>query len=130
MQMQIFLLVWSAALLALYLGPQSILFRTELGIKFATGPRDGDAPATSVYLQRSEKALRNFLETYGAFIALSAAAGLSQHTNGLTQWGGATYFAARIFYLPLYVFGVPLVRSAAWLISAAGLAAMFFGLAF
>lgn len=130
MQVQISLLIWSAALLGLYIGPQSILYRVEYGIMFATGPRDGEAMAKSVHLQRSEKALRNFLETYGAFIALSAGAALSQHTDGLTQWGGITYFAARIVYLPLYVFGVRFVRSAAWVVSVIGLALMFFGLVF
>jgi uncharacterized MAPEG superfamily protein len=130
MQMQIFLLVWSAALLGLYLGPQSILYRLEYGIKFAASGRDGEGPPKSVHLQRSEKALRNFLETYGVFIALSAAAALGQHSNSMTQWGGATYFAARIVYVPLYIFGVPFGRSAVWIVSVAGLAAMFFGLAF
>ena len=130
MQVQVSLLIWSSALLGLYIGPQSILYRVEYGIMFAAGPRDGEAGAKSVYLQRSDRALRNFLETYGAFIALSAGAVLSQHTNTSTQWGAITYFAARIAYLPLYVFGVRFVRSAAWVASVIGLAAMFFGLVF
>ena len=76
------------------------------------------------------KALRNFLETYGIFVALALATELSGRSDVLTQWGAITWFVARIVYLPLYVTGVQNIRSLVWFISFLGLIAMFIGVAF
>ncbi len=114
-------------LLSLYLGPQAILYRMEYGIKFGAGPRDGEPPARNRYLQRSDRALRNFLETYAVFVALAVAVELSHRADGFTQAGAALWFAARIVYLPLYLLGIRYLRSLLWLVSALGLAPMFFG---
>jgi len=119
------LLAWSAALLGLYLGPQSLLYRAEHGVKFAAGARDGEPAPQSPYLQRAEKALRNFLETYPAFIALAVVIELGHRESMLSLWGTSLYVGARIAYLPLYVFGVQYVRSLVWCVSAIGLALLF-----
>ena len=74
--------------------------------------------------------MKNFLETWPAFIILVLVSHLEQRSNGLTVWGAHLYFWARIVYLPLYLFGVVYIRSLVWCISAAGLALMFFGVLF
>ena len=130
MSLELTLLIWSPVLLALYLGLQAILYRMAYGIRFVAGPRDDEPPARNPYLQRSDKALRNFLETYGAYVALSVAIELSHRADSLTHWGAALWFMARILYLPLYLLGLPYLRSLVWLVSALGLALMFFGVAF
>ena len=130
MSLELTLLIWSPVQLALYLGLQAILYRMEYGLKFGTGPRDDEPPARNSYLQRSDKALRNFLETYGAYVALSVAIEFSHRADNLTHWGAALWFMARIVYLPLYLLGLPYLRSLVWLVSALGLALMFFGVAF
>jgi len=121
------LLAWSPLLLALYLAPQSLLYRAERGISFAASARDDEPPSQSPYLQRAEKALRNFLETYGAFIALAVAAELGHRTSPTIFWGGVLYIVGRIAYLPLYLLGIFMVRSLVWCLIAIGLAMMFFG---
>jgi uncharacterized MAPEG superfamily protein len=45
-------------------------------------------------------------------------------------WGAIVWYAARIAYLPLYPFGIFMIRSLVWCVSAIGLAMMFFGILF
>jgi uncharacterized MAPEG superfamily protein len=40
----------------------------------------------------------------------------------LSAWGAIVYFGARVLYVPLYAFGVPVLRSLVWGVSLAGLA--------
>lgn len=122
------LLAWSPALFALYMGIQATLYRLEHGVEFAATGRDNEPEAKSPYLQRAEKALRNFLETYGVFIALAVAAELSHRAGGPVLWGAGLYFAARLVYLPLYLLGIKYLRSLVWIVSAIGLAMMFVGI--
>ena len=128
MSIELTLLVWSATLFAGYVGVQSILYRLQHGVRFANSARDQEAPP-NVWNARAEKALRNLIETYGVFVALAVATELSGRSDGLTQWGAQLYFSARWAYLPLYVLGVQQVRSLVWLVAAAGLMLMFFGVA-
>lgn len=129
MSLELSLVVWSALLFALYIGAQSTLYRLQHGVQYALTARDNEAPPTP-YTARSEKALRNFLETYGLFVALALASAVAGESNVLTQWGALLYFVARIVYLPLYVFGIPMWRSLVWIVSLIGLVLMFFGVAF
>jgi len=122
-------LIWSPVLLGLYLGAQSLAFRAQFGVLFASGARD-EEPRLNVFSGRADRALRNFLETYAAFIALAVATELSGRSDALTQWGTLIYFWARVPYLGLYLAGVPYVRSLVWLVSAVGLCMLFFGVAF
>ena len=129
MPIELTLLVWSTALFALYVGVQSTLYRMQHGIRFAQTARDDEAPPNPVNA-RAEKALRNLLETYPVFVALSVAAAMGAPGDGLVFWGQVAYLVARVAYLPLYVLGVEMVRSLVWLVSAAGLVMMFIGVVF
>lgn len=129
MPIELTLLVWSTALFALYVGVQSTLYRMQHGIRFALTGRDNEAPPNAINA-RAEKALRNLLETYPVFVALSVAAAMGAPGNGVVFWGQLAYLAARVVYLPLYVLGVDMVRSLVWLASAVGLVMMFAALAF
>jgi uncharacterized MAPEG superfamily protein len=126
MSFELTLVVWSALLFALYIGVQSTLYRMQHGVKFANTARDNEAPPNPMNA-RAEKALRNFLETYGLFVALALAAAVAGKSNGLTQWGAGLYYGARIVYLPLYLIGIPQLRSLAWVVSLIGLILLFFG---
>lgn len=74
---------------------------------------------------RLDRAKWNFLETYPAFVALALALAVTNQTGGWAAWGALLWLAARIVYLPLYAFGVPVIRSLAWGLSLLGLATMF-----
>jgi uncharacterized MAPEG superfamily protein len=129
MSLEITLLVWSAVLAGGYIGVQSVLYWMDYGGSHGAGPRDNDR-APGLWAGRGERALRNFCETYPVFVALAVVVGFGGRADGLTQWGSQLYFWARWVYLPLYIFGVPYMRSLVWLVSALGLALMFFGVAF
>jgi uncharacterized MAPEG superfamily protein len=108
---------------------QSTTYRLQYGVFYAGGARDSDGPPT-VINGRAERALRNFLETYPAFVALSLAIVLADRSDALTVWGSQLYFWSRWVYLPLYLVGVQFIRSLFWVVSAIGLMLMFFGVAF
>lgn len=126
MSIELTLLFWSTTLLGAYLGLQSTLYRVQHGIAHAASARDQE-PTPNIWTARAERALRNLLETYGAFVALSVVIELGGHSDALTQWGAHIYFWSRWVYLPLYLFGVPYLRSLIWTVSAGGMALMFFG---
>lgn len=129
MSLEVTLLVWSFVIFLLYMGAQSTTYRMQHGVRFANTARDNEA-APNLLTARAEKALRNFLETYAAFIALAVATELSGRSDVFTQWGASIWFVARIVYLPLYVFGVQDIRSLVWFASFIGLILMFIGVAF
>jgi uncharacterized MAPEG superfamily protein len=129
MSVELTLLVWSAALAAAYLGVQLTLYRIDYGVEHANRQRDNERPPNK-WTVRGQRALSNFLETYAVFIALAVAAELSGRSDGLTQWGAIIWFTARCAYLPAYFIDVRQMRSLIWTVSAGGLAAMFFGVAF
>ncbi len=130
MPIELTLLIWSTALFALYIGAQSTLYRLQYGVQHAAGARDSDPAPPSPMLSRAQRALNNLLETYPVFVALAVASVLAERSDWLTEWGAQLYFWGRIAYLPLYLLGVQYVRSMVWLVVAAGLAMMFFGVAF
>jgi uncharacterized MAPEG superfamily protein len=129
MSIELTYLIWSAALGFAYLTVQSTAYRLDYGIEFAGSQRDNERPPNK-WAARGEKALRNFLETYGVFIALAVATELSGRSDSLTKWGTQIWFWARVAYLPAYFVEVPLIRSAFWLVSMVGLIMLFVGVAF
>ena len=128
MSVELTLLIWSTALAAAYLGVQLTLYRLDYGIEHANSQRDHERPPNK-WTVRGQRALSNFLETYGVFVALAVAIELSGRSDGLTQWGAHVWFWARWAYLPAYFIDVPQLRSLIWTVSALGLALMFFGVA-
>lgn len=127
MGLELTLLVWSVVLLFGQITIQAVLRDLALGLRYNVSPRD--EPVTlDGKAGRAERMLKNFLETYPAFIALTVAVSLLEASGSLTQWGAIIYFVARIAYVPLYLFGVAYVRSAVWFISSFGLFLMLLGL--
>ena len=129
MSFELTLLVWSVLILFLHIGIQSGLLTRDLGSRYNAGPRD-EAKALSPLGGRAERALRNFLETWPAFIVLALAASVAGISTGLTQWGAGLYIAFRLAYIPLYLSGVPYLRSLSFLGACVGLLLMFIGIVF
>ncbi len=88
--------------------------------------RDEPEPPLTVIGGRAARAFRNYMESFPAFAALDLAFLATNHPAGIwpTLW-----IAARIVYVPLYLAGVPYVRSAVWTISFLALVAMLVRLA-
>ena len=104
-----------------------MLAQGEFGQAFLFSPRDEQPPAKAPTVGRATRALHNFTENYGPFVAMDLALIATGHTGG---WGAALWLIARIVYLPLYLSGVVVVRTAVWSISIIGLLMMLGRLAF
>jgi uncharacterized MAPEG superfamily protein len=89
------------------------------GIHLAFGNRDAmpDPPRVTA---RAERAARNMLENLLLFVAVFVGARLSGGESPVTDRGAAIFFWARLAYFPLYLGGVPYVRTAAWGVALCG----------
>ncbi|HMO29149.1 MAPEG family protein [Enterovirga sp.] len=117
-------IVASVALLALHIAAQGISVTLEFGSRWNAGPRDEGLKPQGVIAGRAERALRNYLETFPAFGILAVALMAAGRADGLGLAGAAIWIGARILYLPLYLAGIPYIRSLAWIAAALGLVAM------
>ena len=124
MSLELQLLAWSVVLLLVYIAVQAVLVTSQRGAVWNAGPRDEDVPPLAKYPGRAQRALDNFKETYPAFIALALALSVAGKTGGNGTLGAELWFAARIAYLPLYLLGVPWLRSIVYGVSLAGLVLM------
>ncbi len=100
---------------------QAILTQGEFGQAFLFSPRDDEPTPKGVTVGRATRALNNFVENYGAFVAMDLALIATNQTGG---WGAIVWIAARIVYLPLYLTGIVVVRTICWSISIIGLLMM------
>ena len=121
---ELMLLGWSTILLVVYIMTQGQMATLDRGLGWNAGPRDGEAKPLGTLAGRAQRALRNFQETYPAFIALALALAVSGRGGGLGAIGAWTWLIARIVYLPLYLMGVPYLRSLCWTVSMLGLILM------
>lgn len=114
----------SVILLLAQLFLQSISSALEVGGEYKAGPRDQPMVLEGVVAGRADRAFRNLLETYPAFVALTLALVFTGRNGGLGALGAQVWLIARILYVPLYLFHVPFLRSLAWFASIFALVAM------
>jgi uncharacterized MAPEG superfamily protein len=124
MAVEIQLLAWSVVLLIVHIGVQSALVARLRGAAWSVGARDDSLAPLGTYPGRAHRALENFKETYPAFIALALALAVTARTGGAGATGAWLWFAGRAVYLPLYLLGVPWLRSLAYGVSLLGLVMM------
>lgn len=118
------LLVLSVALLVFHVALQGMLATKELGPEWNAGPRDEARDPKGILAGRAARASANFRETYPGFVALALAVALVPDSSGWDLIGGWLWFIARLVYIPLYLAGIPYIRSLVWLVALAGLAIM------
>ena len=121
---ELVLLGWSTVLLFVHIMLQGQLVTRDRGLDWNAGPRDGEQKPLGPLAGRATRALANFQETFPAFIALALGLAVSGRTGGIGETGAILWFAARIAYVPLYLFGVKYVRSLCWLVPILGLLLM------
>jgi uncharacterized MAPEG superfamily protein len=94
----------------------------QYGAKWNMGARDGEMPPLSAVAERLKRAQDNLFETLPLFIAAVLIAHVADRNSALTALGAQIYLAGRVVYVPLYAFGVPVLRSLVWIASTVGLA--------
>ena len=111
----------------------SILCFSESGLSnddmvtVGLGSRD-DTPALTVRGSRAERALNNLKESLPIFLTLAILAIVLEKDSGFAVTSATVFFIARVIYVPLYVKGVPFLRSGVWVAAFLSLFAMAFSL--
>ncbi|WP_438751516.1 MAPEG family protein [Pararhizobium sp. O133] len=118
------LVAWSVVVLAVHIGLQSIPATLELGSAWNASARDEQRRPTGIFAGRAERAFANFRETYPAFIGLALSLAITGDLSGWGLSGAWMWLVCRIVYIPLYLAGIPYIRSLVWLGSLAGLLVM------
>lgn len=116
-------LVYAAILLIAHVLIQATFSDLSKGLGWALGPQD-EAREQNAVAARIQRALRNYLETLPAFVALALVLAVTERGNETSALGATIWFWARIAYVPAYASGIPLVRSIAWFASLGGLCLM------
>lgn len=124
MPTEIVVLGWGVILLLVQIVLQTIATANELGAGYALSARDEDRQVRGLYGGRLCRALRNLLETFVVFVALALALVVTGKEGGLGATGAWIWFFARVVYVPVYVSGLPVLRTIVWAISAIGLILM------
>ena len=113
-------------IVGLFLPP--IIITLKEGILYAAGARD--EPATdSILLGRARRAHENLKEPIWLFLALAILTMLPE-TGPTAQatTGAALYVIARVAYLPIYLAGIPWIRTLTFLAGLFGLILMLLSL--
>jgi len=118
------LLVLSVVLLVFHISLQGMLATRELGSQWNAGPRDDAREAVGKRAGRAARASANYRETYPGFVALALALAIAGDPSGWGLVGAWLWFVARLVYIPLYLAGIPYIRSLVWLVALIGLAIM------
>ena len=128
MSIEMKMLVWSIVLGLVQIALASTFATLQRGLKWNAGARDGIPEPLIGIAARLDRASRNFLETFVFFAVAVLAVLLTQKGDAQTALGAQIYFWARLAYLPLYVAGVPYLRTMVWTVSIAGLVMLLVGL--
>lgn len=100
----------------------------QRGYRWTASTRDEPTGPLLGVAGRLGRALNNFSETFPLFAALVLAVLIAGKSGPLSVWGAGLYFVARVVYLPLYAFGVPLIRSLVWNVATLGIFLLFVAL--
>jgi len=117
MSVELTMLAWSVALGFVYVFLAALLGTQQRGLKWNASNRDGEPQPLTGFAARASRANKNFLETFGFFAAAVLAVAVAQHTTPHTALGAKIYFWSRLAYLPIYVIGIPYLRTAVWALS-------------
>ncbi|NQV22331.1 MAG: MAPEG family protein [Rhodospirillales bacterium] len=90
------------------------------GLMYGAGNRD-NPPPQEPWVGRADRAANNMMESMLLFVALIAAAQGMGISNEATTLGATLFFWARLAYFPIYVIGIPWLRTGVWGVAIAGM---------
>jgi len=93
----------------------------QRGLAWNAGNRDGEPIALTGAAARAVRANANFLETFPFFAAAILGVAAARANTPHTLMGAEIYLWARVIYLPVYVVGIPYLRTLIWGVSLWGL---------
>jgi uncharacterized MAPEG superfamily protein len=114
MTVELNMLGWSIALGFVYVFTAAGLATHQRGLAWNASNRDGEPKPLAGVAARAVRANQNFLETFPFFAAAVAGIMLAGNHDQHTALGAEVYFWARVAYLPIYLIGIPYLRTAVW----------------
>jgi uncharacterized MAPEG superfamily protein len=121
MTVELKMLGWSVVLGLVYVMVAATLMTQQRGLKWNASARDGETKPLTGVAARASRASWNFLETFPFFAALVLAIVVAQKNTPHTELGTELYFWARVAYLPIYLLGIPYLRTLVWALSLIGM---------
>jgi uncharacterized MAPEG superfamily protein len=121
MAIELKVLGWSILLGLAYVLIAATLGTQQRGLKWNAGNRDGEPKPLTGPAARARRASLNFLETFVFFAAAVLAVVIAKQNSSQTALGAELYFWARVVYLPVYIVGIPYLRTLVWTLSIVGL---------
>ena len=121
MPLELIGLVASVALGIVHIVLASHSASLQRGYRWTASARDSEVPPLQGIAGRLSRASANFLETFPYFGLLALAVYVAGASSSTSAWGVGLYLLGRVLYLPLYAFGVFLVRSLAWNVATLGI---------
>jgi uncharacterized MAPEG superfamily protein len=118
------LLVWAVGLTILQMLVAVVGAILQVGAPALAGNRH-DLPPITGWAQRASRAHHNMLENLVLFAVLVVAASIVGKVNAITALGAELFFWGRVVYAPIYIIGIPWLRTAAFAVSMTGLILIF-----
>lgn len=120
MSIELTMLLWVVILFLFQLLAQVFAELMEHGIGYMLSARDDWKTPTGI-ASRIERAYFNLLETLPVFASLILIAHFTGKVNEMTALGSQIYFWGRLIYFPVYISGIPVLRTLVWIGSTSGL---------
>ena len=130
MHVELKILALGAILLFVHIFTATRFKTAQYGRKWNVGARDEALPPPNPMSGRAIRAQANFAETFPIAIVALIRVVIAGRASPSTALGGWIWLGARTVYLPLYLAGVPVVRTAVWTISMVGLGMVLWPLLF
>ena len=121
MPVEITILALGAVLLFIHIFVATRFKTAQYGRKWNISARDEALPEPNPVTGRLMRAQANFQETFPIAIVALIGVVIAGRTSQWTALGGWIWLGARIVYLPLYAFGVPVVRTLVYMVGLIGL---------
>ena len=120
MTLELELLIWATVLALIQMLIALLGAIAQVGLPALVGNRE-NLPAIGGWAGRAQRAHRNMLESLTIFAALVLVAQVAGKSNAVTALGAQLFFWSRLAYAPVYVIGIPWLRTGLWGISFVGL---------
>lgn len=114
MTTELYWLVLTALMTALFWVPYILDRIATQGLMNAMGYPAGDLPAQSAWAIRAQKAHSNAIENLAVFAPLVLALHVLGLSTGLTASAAAIYFFARLVHYIVYLAAIPVARTLAF----------------
>ena len=128
MSLEITILLYSLLLLAIMAAAEGLSYTLIHGPKQSSQGRDGFPIIHPGMPGRLYRAIQNYKENLLIFIPLILVAHQLGISNENTQLGAQLFLAARIVYVPMYLWSVPFLRSIAFAVSLFGCILITYGI--